>query len=382
MIRPLFSLAPRAGSRTVSSRQVRDVPVRVMIVDDSLIVRTVLSRIIGEADGFEIAAKASSAELAIADLADKTVDVILLDLEMPGRGGLDALPTILTAAKGAQILVVSSLTEEGAEHTIAALSMGAADTMLKPRSGGFDQAYRTALLEKIRALAPAGPLSNRSTRAEDSSANLAAGDADCPTLRKPSNKAPRVIAIGASTGGIHALCILLRNLPPRLDVPILVTQHLPESFIPVFARQLETAGARKAVVAGVRTPIEPGCIHIAPGNGHMMIRETGGRLVTEIGHFPVASGCKPSVDPMFETLAEATGGHALGIVLSGMGRDGVHGAAKLVQAGGAIIAQDEASSAVWGMPRAVAEAGLTSAILPPAQIASRIAVHCGAAAWK
>ncbi len=382
MTRRLFSLAPRAGAGSVSSRQAREVPVRVMIVDDSLIVRTVLSRIIGEADGFEIAAKASSAELAIADLADKTVDVILLDLEMPGRGGLDALPTILTAAKGAQILVVSSLTEDGAEHTIAALRMGAADTMLKPRSGGFDQAYRTALLEKIRALAPAGRLSDRSTRPEDSSAGLAAGDAGCPTLRKSSNKTPRIIAIGASTGGIHALCILLRNLPPQLDLPILVTQHLPESFIPVFARQLETAGARKAVVAGVRTPIEPGRIHIAPGSGHMMIREIGGRLVTEIGHFPVASGCKPSVDPMFETLAETTGGHALGIVLSGMGRDGVYGAAKLVQAGGAIIAQDEASSAVWGMPRAVAEAGLTSAILPPAQIASRIAVNCGAAAWK
>lgn len=355
---------------------------QVMIVDDSLIVRTVLSRIIGEADGFEIAAKASSAELAIAELADRTVDVILLDLEMPGRGGLDALPTILTAAKGAQILVVSSLTEEGAEHTIAALRMGAADTMLKPRSGGFDQAYRTALLEKIRALAPAGRLSGHSTLAQVSDADLTPGDAGPLALRKSSNKTPKIIAIGASTGGIHALCILLRNLPPQLDLPILITQHLPESFMSVFARQLEIAGARKAIVAGVRTPIEPGRIHIAPGNGHMMVRDIGGRLVTEIGDFPVASGCKPSVDPMFETLAEATGGHALGVVLSGMGRDGVHGAAKLVQAGGVILAQDEASSAVWGMPRAVAEAGLTSAILPPAELAIRMAVNCGAAAWK
>lgn len=382
MIRPLFSLPSRTASRSAPSRQARKAPVRVMIVDDSLIVRTVLSRIIDEAEGFEIAAKCSSAELAIADLTYKTVDVILLDLEMPGMGGLDALPTILTAAKGAQVLVVSSLTEEGAEHTIAALRMGAADTMLKPRSGGFDQAYRTALLEKIRALAPAVPASPPSTLPDAPSAAIPAREAGYPSLRKASLKTPRVIAIGASTGGIHALCILLRNLPPQLDLPILVTQHLPESFIPVFARQLETAGARKAVVAGVRTPIEPGCIHIAPGGGHMMVREIGGRLVTEIGHFPVASGCKPSVDPMFETLAEATGGHALGIVLSGMGRDGVDGAAKLVQSGGAIIAQDEASSAVWGMPRAVAEAGLTSAILPPAEIASRIALHAGAAAWK
>ena len=382
MIRPLFSLPSRSGTSPTRPLSARDAPVRVMIVDDSLIVRTVLSRIIDEADGFEIAAKSSSAELAIADLADKTVDVILLDLEMPGMGGLDALPTILTAAKGAQVLVVSSLTEEGAEHTIAALRMGAADTMLKPRSGGFDQAYRTALLDKIRALAPTGLSYGTAAQPEVPNADIVAGQAGYPALRKSSPKSPKIIAIGASTGGIHALCILLRNLPPHLDLPILVTQHLPESFIPVFARLLESAGARKAVVAGVRTPIEPGCIHIAPGDGHMMIRDIGGRLVTEIGHFPVASGCKPSVDPMLETLAEATGGHALGIVLSGMGRDGVDGAAKLVQSGGAIIAQDEASSAVWGMPRAVAEAGLTSAILPPAEIAGRIALHAGAAAWK
>lgn len=353
-----------------------------MIVDDSLIVRTVLSRIIEEADGFEIVAKASSAELAIADLAHKRADVILLDLEMPGMGGLDALPAILAAGQGAQVLVVSSLTEDGAEHTIAALRMGAADTMLKPRSGGFDQAYRTALLEKIRALVPTVPGCINPAEASTLGSESIAPAAGFPSLRKTSPKPPRIIAIGASTGGIHALCILLRNLPPQLNLPILVTQHLPESFIPVFARQLETAGGRKTVVAGPRTPVEAGCIHVAPGNGHMMIRERGGRLVTEIGHFPVASGCRPSVDPMFETLAEATGGYALGIVLSGMGRDGVDGAARLVQAGGTIFAQDEASSAVWGMPRAVAEAGLASAILPPAELASRIGLNAGASAWK
>ncbi|MDZ4306494.1 chemotaxis-specific protein-glutamate methyltransferase CheB [Allopontixanthobacter sp.] len=353
-----------------------------MIVDDSLIVRTVLSRIIEEADGFEIIAKSSSAELAIAELAHKRVDVILLDLEMPGMGGLDALPMILAAARGAQVLVVSSLTEEGAEHTIAALRMGAADTMLKPRSGGFDQAYRTALLEKIHALAPTGPESADVAEAALRGTESIAPGTGLPPLRKAAPKPPRVIAVGASTGGIHALCILLRNLPQQLELPILVTQHLPESFIPVFARQLESAGGRKTVVAGSRTPIEPGCIHIAPGNGHMMVRESGGRLITEIGHFPVTSGCRPSVDPMLETLADATGGHALGIVLSGMGRDGVEGAAKLVQAGGTILAQDESSSAVWGMPRAVAEAGLTSAILPPADLASRIGLIAGATAWK
>lgn len=354
----------------------------MMIVDDSLIVRAVLSRIIDEADGFEIAAKASSAELAIANLAAISVDVILLDLEMPGMGGLDALPTILSAARGARVLVVSSLTEEGAEHTIAALRMGAADTMQKPRSGGFDQAYRSALLDRIRALAPARRMPAIAPQRGDLQPAGVTGPAGYPRVHKSSSKSPQVIAIGASTGGIHALCILMRHLPPQLDLPILVTQHLPDGFIPVLARQLAAAGGRKAIVAGARTPIEPGYIHIAPGDGHMMIRESGGQLITEIGHFPVTSGCRPSVDPMFETLAQATGGHALGIVLSGMGRDGVEGAAKLVQAGGTIIAQDEPSSAVWGMPRAVVEAGLTSAVLAPAEIASRIALDAGARAWK
>jgi two-component system chemotaxis response regulator CheB len=280
--------------------------------------------------------------------------------------------------------VVSSLTEAGAEHTIAALQMGAADTMLKPRSGGFDQAYRAALLAKVRALVPGG---HYAARNDPGIGNGAEGlDQAGPARPRPqapkASKSPRLIAIGASTGGIHALCILLRNLPRQLDLPILITQHLPESFMSVFARQLEIAGSRKAVVAQARMIIEPGHIYVAPGDGHMMVRETGGRLIAEIGRFPVASGCMPSVDPMFETAAEATDGHVLGIVLSGMGRDGAEGAAKLFQAGGAIIAQNEASCAVWGMPRAVTEAGLTYAVLPPDEIAKRISVDAGAAAWK
>lgn len=368
-----------APSRPLEPQTIRGVtrsrrgPVRVMIVDDSLIVRTVLSRILDDASGFEIAAKASSAEHAIAELESITVDVILLDLEMPGMGGLDALPKLLAASGGAQVLVVSSLTEDGAEHTLAALQMGAADTMLKPRAGGFDRTYRVVLLEKVRALCQA-PLSLRPDNPAKAKFT--------PVVRASKPKPAQVLAIGASTGGIHALCILLRALPREFDLPILVTQHLPESFINLFARQLETAACRRAVVAGMRTPIEPGRIHVAPGDGHLLVREKAGNLFTEIADFEVPSGCKPSVDPMFETLAQASGGHALGVVLSGMGRDGLIGATKLVEAGGAIIAQDEESSAVWGMPRAVADAGLASAVLPPEAIASKIMTHVGAAAWR
>lgn len=351
-------------------------PIRVMIIDDSLIARTVLARILDEAEGFEIVAKASSAELALAELGSLSVDVILLDLEMPGMGGMQALPKILAMAKSARVLVVSTLTEVGAKHTIAALQMGAADTMLKPRSGGFDQAYRATLLAKIQALCP-----NLSAADSRVGAPQAARPALAPKQLSAS-KSPRLLAIGASTGGIHALCILLRTLPREFDLPILVTQHLPESFIPVFARQLEAASGRTALVGGDRTPIEKGQIIVAPGDGHLLVHERNGKLVTGIGHFPVPNGCRPSVDPMFETMAETTDGRALGVVLSGMGRDGVEGAAKLAAAGGSILVQDEASSAVWGMPRAIAEAGLASAILPPAELATRIANHAKAAAWK
>ena len=348
-------------------------PIRVMIVDDSLTVRAVLSRIIAPEPDMVIVGKTGSAENALADLARAPADVVLLDLEMPGMGGLDALPRIIAANGASQILVVSSLTEAGAEHTLAALSTGAADTMLKPRSGEFDQTYRTALLQRIRAL-------GRRSRCE---AGMLPPDEKPPLRARNNFNLPlELVGIGASTGGIHALCVLLRHLPRQVDAPILVTQHLPASFMQVFARQLELASGRAAGVVDDRTPVEPGRIHIAPGHGHMILRSEGGRIVARTAAFKVASGCMPSVDPMFESMADTVGPGALGVVLSGMGRDGSLGAEKLVQAGGNLIAQDEVSSSVWGMPRAIVEAGLASAVLRPENIALRIAAHAGEAAWK
>jgi two-component system chemotaxis response regulator CheB len=346
-------IGPAARGRTI----------RVMIVDDSLVARTVLSRIVEAASDCEIVAKATTGEMAIARLAETPADVILLDLEMPGMGGIGALPKILALADGGQVLVVSSLTAKGAEHTLAALSMGAADTLLKPRVGEFDADYGRALIAKIRALAArSGGGDSRLTRPP------------VPQLRAPlQRERPLSLAIGASTGGIHALCLLLGALPRSFELPILVVQHLPESFMETLARQLAAASGRGAVVANAGTVCEPGRIYVAPGHGHMTVRREGQRLITGIAHHAAPSGCTPSVDPLFESLADAVGGGAIGVVLSGMGRDGAIGAARLVKAGGTLFAQDEASSAVWGMPRAVAEAGLASAVLPPDQIAARVA---------
>lgn len=357
---------PRASGRPA---------VRVMVVDDSLTVRTVFSRMIENDPALQLVSTASNAERAIAILRDQPADVILLDLEMPGMGGLDALPRMLQTAAGAQVLVVSSLTEDGAEHTVAALSMGAADTMLKPRPGEFDDAYRAALLGKIYAL---GGLEAADERGAQSAAPLRS----ISLAPRQHGKAPQVIAIGASTGGIHALNILLRALPREFDLPILITQHLPANFIPVFARQVESVSGRHTVIAEDGTPIRRGSIAIATGHGHMEIRRSNAALVARTSSAPARSGCLPSVDPMLASLAEALDGHALGAILSGMGRDGADGAARLVAAGGTVLAQDQATSAVWGMPGAVVKDGIATAALPPDALAREILRLAGSPAWK
>lgn len=351
----------------VSSRK----PIRVMIVDDSITARTVHSRIV-EGDGaMTVVAIAGTAEQAIALLGAVRIDVILLDLEMPGIGGLDALPKILEIARGGRVLVVSSQTQSGAEQTLSALSLGAADTMPKPTSGSFGRDYREALLDKIRALGAASPTHQPSLKAVS------------PARRAVSAQCkPEVLAIGASTGGIHALGLLFGSMSRRLDVPMLVTQHLPASFMPVFARQLTVASGYEAAIADDDAEVLPGRILIAPGDAHLTVRLRAGRPRIKLENTPQASGCTPSVDPMFASLSEVYGRATMGVVLSGMGRDGLQGARQIVAAGGTIFAQNEESCAVWGMPRAVADAGLAAAVLPPDEIAGRIAGAVGAAAWK
>jgi len=345
--------------------------VRVMIIDDSLTVRTVFSRMIDREADLAIVAQAGTAEQALMILRSTDVDVILLDLEMPGMGGLEALPTILQTAQAAQVLVVSSLTTDGAEATLSALQMGAADTMLKPRPGGFNEDYRSNLLGKIRALGgKAPPAAAPSPPVAPVAANRSAP------------KRPKVVAIGASTGGIHALNLFLRRLPSDFDLPILITQHLPESFIPVFARQMETAASREAVLADEGVAIVPGRIVIAPGHGHMIVRRKGTQIITGLAHHAVKSGCRPSVDPMFETLADVYDGAVAAVLLSGMGRDGSEGAERIASAGGGIYAQDEATCAVWGMPRGVAESGLAFAVNPPEELADKIVAAARGTSWR
>lgn len=341
-------------------------PVRLMIVDDSLVARTALGRMVGSSGDLEVVAGASTAESALDVLRRCTVDVILLDLDMPGMGGLAALPEIIARANGARILVVSSFTVDGAEQTLAALSLGAADTLPKPDVRSSREAYRQTLLAKIRELGSVD-------------AEIAPKPRSTHAMRPILRKRPGILAIGASTGGIHALTCLFEAMPRRLGIPILVTQHLPSTFMPAFARQLASASGYETVLAQEGMPLSPDRIVVAPGDAHLTVQSQSGQLSVRLDRSRSESGCMPSVDWMFGSLAKEVGDDACGVVLTGMGRDGVSGAASLVAAGGTIIAQDEASSAVWGMPRAIVEAGLASAILPPVAIARHIADSVGVA---
>lgn len=338
--------------------------IKVMVIDDSITARSALVRTIDARRDMAVVATAGSAEVGLELLDDKRVDVILLDLEMPGMGGLKALPSILAKSMGAKVLVVSSLTTAGAEPTLAALAMGAADTLAKPSAGNFGEAYRGELLGKIVALthkAGRTPVSHQNSQ---------------PALQARAHRQlrtkPAVIAIGASTGGIHALGRFFGALPQSIDCPILVTQHLPDAFMPVFARQIATMSGRPAFIAEEGMPLKRGEVLIAPGRGHLMLRERSGSIVASIAQFSATSGCCPSVDPMFEAVAEHFGPGGLGVVLSGMGRDGSIGAQAIARVGGLLLAQDEESCAVFGMPRGIVDAGLSHATRPPEDLARLI----------
>lgn len=337
--------------------------IRLMIVDDSTVARAVLTRMIESDPAFEICAVAGTAEDAIDALAQVRVDIVILDLEMPGAGGLKSIPRIIAAAAGAKVMIVSSLAEEGAEQTVAALALGAADTLPKPGAGRFYGRFSEILLAKLKALghAKAPPLPPAKP-----------GAGGQPLLRPMPSDPIHVLALGASTGGIHALGVLFQALPKRIGVPILVTQHLPTLFMPVFARQLGAVAHRECVVADDGMLLQPDRILVAPGDAHLTVEPGDRGTVVRLTRGRSLSGCMPSVDPMFASTGAVFGEAALGVVLTGMGRDGVEGAGRMVACGGAVIAQDEATCAVWGMPRAILEAGLACAVLPPEKIARRI----------
>ncbi|HEX4739205.1 MAG TPA: chemotaxis protein CheB [Allosphingosinicella sp.] len=329
-----------------------------MIVDDSAVARSVLARMLAPFADFEVVAAAASAEEAVGLLGRHKVDVVLLDLDMPGSGGLEALPAIIDKGAGARVLVVSSSTESGSETAVRALALGAADTLAKPGTQQAAGGFSAALAERLRRLVPG---------------SVPVAEPVTPLIAVQSSAGPAKIgclAVGASTGGLHAISQFLQGLPARIGSPVLITQHLPSTFLPLFARQVETACGHHVRVAHDGMILRNDEILLAPGDRHLGLERHGGRVKVRLLSEPAESGCTPSVDVMLDAVARIYGKAGVGVVLSGMGRDGFAGGRKLVEAGGHILVQDQASSAVWGMPRALA--GLACCVDNPAALARQI----------
>ncbi|MEA3003823.1 MAG: two-component system, chemotaxis family, protein-glutamate methylesterase/glutaminase [Sphingomonadales bacterium] len=342
-----------------------------MIVDDSAVARSVLARMLAPFADFEVVALAASAEEAVALLGGNRVDIVLLDLDMPGSTGLEALPAIIAKGGGARVLVVSSSTETGSEAAVKALALGAADTLAKPGGEQFADRFSATLAERLRRLVPDG-----TGQAAPSEAPARAA----PVFATSKAHKGRIgcLAIGASTGGLHAISRFLQALPPRIGAPILVTQHLPTTFLPLFARLIENACERRVRVAQDGLLLRADEILLAPGDAHLDLERHGGRVKAKLSSAPVDSGFTPSVDAMLAAVARAYGKSGVGVVLSGMGRDGLAGGRRLAAAGGRILVQDRDSSAVWGMPGALACAGLACCVQPPAALAREIGAWAGA----
>lgn len=341
-------------------------PVQVLVVDDSVVMRSIIERMFESRPEIKIVRKVSTAKAALEFLSRHSVDIILLDHEMPEQNGLEALPAIIKAAKDAHVVMLSSHCKQGSETAVKALALGASDAIAKPESGNSIPGFSDDLVERLRRLACSG----RRKPTETSQYIYRAF---------PKNFALKCIAIGASTGGIHALRSLLGGYTHKLGVPILVTQHLPESFTPYYVDQVARMSDMPVQVAQSGQTLKADTIYIAPGDKNLACQRHGNhvRVVLKPECDPIA-GALPSVNSMFASLAECYGAGALGIVLTGIGRDGSAGADDIVKSGGVILAQDQESSVVWGMPGSVTRSGLACAALPPETMLDHIQRQRGA----
>lgn len=328
--------------------------IAVVIIDDSAVVRAALARMLTAEAGVEVAATFAGAAAAIEWLRGNRVDVVLLDLHMPGLDGLSAMPELLVAAGRAPVLIVSSAARSGAASTVRALALGAADTLEKPGEG-LGAVFARSLIDKVLRL-------GRGRRG-------AVGQVEPVVLRPSNDFRPQCIAVGASTGGIHALESFVNALPSRMPIPVLITQHLPEPFVPFFVQQLRQRTGRDVAIAVTGAKVLPGRILIAPGDAHLSLQGQGDEVTVELLDHPVETRCRPSLDVMIDAANKAWDGNVMAVVLTGMGNDGAAAAVRLVDAGGCVLAQDARSATVWGMPGAVARAGLASRLDTPAALA-------------
>lgn len=356
-------------------------PYRVMVVDDSAVVRGLLTRALESDPTVKVVASVGNGQMAIEAVGrpDTDIEVVVLDIEMPVMDGMTALPLLLRAKPGIAVIMASTLTLKGASVSMKAMSLGAADYVPKPTTTGTISAatdFKVTLLEKVkswglagrrkRGIAPPSPvasLAGVTAPPKRLYGNAAVKLRDMPTLFRSE-----CLVIGSSTGGPQALFKIFQAIGKLSHVPVFVTQHMPSTFTTILAEHLGQASGMVSGEARDGEPVTPGRIYVAPGDFHMVIEGSGGQRTVRINKDPPENFCRPAVDPMLRSIAKSYGNKTLFVMLTGMGQDGLRGAQELTNVGGVVIAQDEPSSVVWGMPGAVATAGLCSAVLPLSDI--------------
>ena len=351
--------------------------INVMVVDDSAVVRGLISRRIEEEPDLHVVASAANGEMALVELRRRQVDVVVLDIEMPVMDGLTALPLILAERPGIKVVIASTLTRRNAEISLRALQLGASDYVGKPEGAGSlvtAEDFKRDLIDKVRALGEAA-VKARSAAAPSATPFAAPRTAPAPSVAAAP---PQIIAIGGSTGAPPVLVRIFESLGVQIHQPILLTQHMPATFTALLAEQLQRAGGRPSAEGRDGEPILPGRTYVAPGNWHMTAAVEGGRRVIRLDQTAQVNFCRPAVDPMFRSLAEIYGAGVLAVILTGMGADGAVGCEAIAKAGGRFAVQDEATSAVWGMPGAAAKTGHATRILPADEIASFLIGQSGA----
>jgi len=350
--------------------------IRVLVVDDSVSVRRALGEALEREPGFVVCGSAPNGLLGL-ELASKSrPDVIVLDLEMPVLDGLEFLSRLRPEYPKLPVLVFSGVVGHANEATLEALWRGASDYVLKPHGLSPERTaefLRAELFPRLRALAAGG----RATPARPTSAALPrplaapVPFAPIPLVSGPE-PVPSVVLVGASTGGPRALAAALGALPADFPLPVVVVQHMPAEMSEFFAAGLGVNCELPVRLAVEGDPVTPGALWIAPGGAHLRLVADGPRARFRFDHGPEVNGCRPAVDPLFQSATPVFGSGVLAVVLTGMGQDGLEGARAIAAAHGRVLVQDEASSVVWGMPGAIARAGLAHAVLPLAGIGTEI----------
>ncbi|MCU0841715.1 MAG: chemotaxis response regulator protein-glutamate methylesterase [Thiobacillaceae bacterium] len=338
--------------------------IRVLVVDDSALIRGLMKEIINAEADMEVVGAAPDPHVARELIKQLDPDVLTLDVEMPRMNGLEFLEKLMRL-RPMPVVMVSSMTRQGSDVTLRALELGAVDFVSKPRLGVADQLGELAgeIGAKIRAAARA--------HIRRHGLGDAAPTAPRPIAAHPLGSSEKVVCVGSSTGGTEALKVFLSRMPA--DSPgVLITQHMPESFTGPFAERLNSLSAMTVKEAAHNERVLPGYAYVAPGHSHLLVRRSGAYYYTELSQAPPVNRHRPSVDVLFGSAARVLGGNAIGVIMTGMGKDGAAGMLEMRAAGAYTIAQDEASCVVFGMPRAAIDIGAAMEIAPLADIAQRV----------